>query len=353
LPTWGQLLTELGQLAQQYPPGPEQTTSPHDRLRHKYLTALYNKTQRAVILYYSAFQEKPDAQPRTLSVNSADMAGFMEACSSAKERDLDLFLHSPGGDPDATEQILGYLRTQFDHIRAIVPVYAMSAATMIALGADEIVMGAHSQLGPIDPQFTIGTPEGPRQASAQAIKDQFKMAREQCQDPKNLAAWTPILRGYLPGLLAACDHAAKRANKIVATALEAYMFADHDDPAGDAARTADWFGDAEEFLSHGRPVRRHEAREQGVNVNDLEDDPELQDLVLSVHHAVMLTLSGTGTVKLVENHHGRAWIQAQQVFAVQGQIPTGTMPSAPEAPAPIPAPTRKPPPPPPRRRSKR
>jgi membrane-bound ClpP family serine protease len=68
----------------------------------------------------------------------------MEACSDAKERKLDLFLHSPGGDPDTVEQMCAYLRTQFDEIRAIVPVYAMSAATMIALAADEIVMGADS-----------------------------------------------------------------------------------------------------------------------------------------------------------------------------------------------------------------
>lgn len=135
------------------------------------------KTGRATITYYSGFQEHPDAPPRILSVGSPDMAGFMEACAATPERELDLFLHSPGGDPDAAEQICGYLRTQFDHIRAIVPVYAMSAATMIALSADEILMGAHSQLGPIDPQITIPTPEGPRTSSAQAIKDQFERVR--------------------------------------------------------------------------------------------------------------------------------------------------------------------------------
>jgi hypothetical protein len=93
--------------------------------------------------------------------------------------------------------------------------------------------------------------------------------------------------------------------------------------------------------------------EQGLDVKDLEDDSELQDMVLSVHHSAMLTLSGTASAKLVENHHGRAWIQAQQVFALQGQIPVGVMPGAPGAPgAPIPTPAKKPPPPPPRKRNK-
>jgi hypothetical protein len=41
-----------------------------------------------------------------------------------------------------------------------------------------------------------------------AIKEQFEMALVQCQDPKNLAAWTPILRGYSPGLLTTREIAA-------------------------------------------------------------------------------------------------------------------------------------------------
>lgn len=152
MPTWGELLKELRQLQLQLAEGPTPvlgSPSPHDVLRRRYLKRLHDSTGRAIITYYSGFHEHPDAPPGTLSVSSADMTGFMEACSNAKERQLDFFIHSPGGDPDAAEQICGYLRTQFDEIRAIVPVFAMSAATMMALSADEIVMGAHSQLGPI------------------------------------------------------------------------------------------------------------------------------------------------------------------------------------------------------------
>jgi hypothetical protein len=65
---------------------------------------------------------------------------------------------------------------------------------MLALAGDEVVMGAHSQLGPIDPQITIPTTEGPRTASAQAIRDQFEMAKKECADPQLMSAWLPILR---------------------------------------------------------------------------------------------------------------------------------------------------------------
>ncbi len=63
-----------------------------------------------------------------------------------------MILHTPGGDIAATESIVDYLYCMFDKdIRVIVPQISMSAGTMIALASKEIVMGKHSNLGPIDP----------------------------------------------------------------------------------------------------------------------------------------------------------------------------------------------------------
>lgn len=344
MPTWGELLQELLVIRQQFavsPPVGEGGPAPNDILRRKYIGRLANQTGRAVFLYYSGFLQHPGAPGGTLQVSPADMSGFMEACSNVDERELDLFIHSPGGNADAVEQISQYLRTRFDHIRAVVPLYAMSAATMLALSADEILMGAHSQLGPIDPQFTVMMPEGPRTASAQAIKDQFALAVEQCKDPSNLNAWLPILRSYAPGMLAACDHAAERAQRIVTDALRDYMFKDDTDAAEKAERAAEWFGDAEEFLSHGRPVRRDVAREHGIIINDLEDDGHLQDAVLSVHHAALISMTMVPIAKLIENHKERAWIQTVtqlQLPLMQlvgpGPAPIPPAPGPPQAPGP-------------------
>ncbi len=111
------------------------------------------------------------------------------------------------------------------------------------------------------------------------------------------------------------------------------MFADLEDPPGTAKATAEWFGDAEEFRSHGRPVRRDEARAHSVKVVDLEDNAELQDLVLSVHHAAKLTLTRTPTTKLVENHQGQAWVHQQFQVAIPTvpQLPQPPQPSKPPA----------------------
>lgn len=321
MPTWGELLKELAPLQQEYPPG-SGSPSAHDILRRKYLARLSKLTGRATIIYATAWlEQKPGITGNALAVDLGDIQGFMEAVSNVREREVDLFLHSPGGSAEAAESVVDYLRTRFDHIRAVVPLAAMSAATMIALAADEILMGAHSQLGPIDPQFSIMTPEGPRSAPAQAIKDQFELAKKECSDPKNIGAWLPILRSYAPGLLAQCDHQRKLAEDFVQRSLAKYMFAQDGDRDEKAGKAAAWFANFAEFRSHGRRVSRDDARAQGIKVTDLEQDDELQDAILSVYHALQHTLSGTPAAKIIENHHGRAWVQSFQVQVIQSPRP--------------------------------
>lgn len=312
MPTWGELLTEFSEIAvaqaREQPPGaPPPAAGPADKLRRRYLERLHEYTGRAVIVYATAWYESRPMNPQSVSVHLGDVRGFMEACSNVDGRELDLILHSPGGNPDAAESIITYLREQFDQIRAIVPLAAMSAATMMALACDDIVMGAHSQLGPVDPQVTVDTPEGPRTSPAEAIKDQFEMAQSECAaDPSRIAAWLPLLRSLGPGLLAQCETAQERTKEFVARQLAEHMLSgDEGTTATDAAA---WFADHGYFKSHGRQVTRSQAREQGVRVSELEDDPALQDLVLSVSHAIQLTFSNTPCAKLVENHHGRAWL---------------------------------------------
>lgn len=65
---------------------------------------------------------------------------------------LDLVLHTPGGIALAAFQISHAIKNRKGKITAFVPHYAMSGGTLIALAADEIVMGEHAVLGPVDPQ---------------------------------------------------------------------------------------------------------------------------------------------------------------------------------------------------------
>ncbi len=70
---------------------------------------------------------------------------------------IDLILHTPGGIALAATQIAVALKAHPGPKRVIVPHYAMSGGTLIALAADEILMDAHAVLGPVDPQLADST----------------------------------------------------------------------------------------------------------------------------------------------------------------------------------------------------
>ena len=69
------------------------------------------------------------------------------------EMPLDLVLHTPGGLVLASYQIAHAIKRHRGKVTVFVPHYAMSGGTLIALSADEIVMGEHAVLGPVDPQL--------------------------------------------------------------------------------------------------------------------------------------------------------------------------------------------------------
>ena len=318
MPTWGEILSELNST----------DTPDFDGVRRGYLRKLSELTGRAAILYASAWTESRQYEPADLQVGLPDVQGLMETVSNIRERKLDLIIHSPGGSAEAAESLVEYLRQRFDHIRVFVPLAAMSAATMMALGADELVMGQHSQLGPIDPQFIISTPEGARSAPAKAILNQFERAKEECSTPANLAAWLPILRTYAPGLLTQCVDSQKLASDMVAGWLKRYMLSEAKDPEQESMNIANWFADYESFRSHGRRVGRDQVREIGIKVVDLEDDDDLQDAVLSVHHATMHTFARTPATKIIENHHGRSWVRLTGSFRVPATAAPSGFPPA-------------------------
>ena len=144
-----------------------------DDVRRKYLVDLQKHTESNVILYASGWLQKLDVHPSLVGIADEDIQAFMEVCHGLKGDRLDLILHSLGVILKQPKQIVSYLRQKFSYLRVIVPQLAMSAATMIACAADEIILGKHSFLGPIDPQFVLATSLGNRLVPAQAVLDQF------------------------------------------------------------------------------------------------------------------------------------------------------------------------------------
>lgn len=196
MPNWGEILHEFQESARERGQlGPDS-----DGIRDKYIQRLHDLTGRGVIVYASGWLRTAGSNDPNYLVEGADVHALMAVCRGVQEPELDLILHSPGGSAQAAEQMVNYLRSRFNYIRALVPLQAKSAATMIALGCDEIVLGSHSELGPIDPQLFIPVPGGTRIAPAHAILRDFARARNEiAQDLTALPGWTPILQAYAGG----------------------------------------------------------------------------------------------------------------------------------------------------------
>ena len=308
MPTWGEILNELKDAAKR------SKKVPFDNVRRKYLAELHKKTERDIILYASDWMDPP--APPGSSINIGDIQGLMEVIHKLKGKELDFILHSPGGSAEAAEAIISYLRKKFSDIRVIIPYAAMSAATMLACGSDRILMGKHSYIGPIDPQFVLQTSLGTQMVPAQAVLDQFKLAKEECEDPAKAISWIPILPQYGPALLTQCLNAQTLSKELVKDWLSTYMFKFYDDREERAQELAEYLANHQNFKSHSRFIDRNKAKEIGLLIDDLEEDEELQDLVLSVFHAAMHTLQGTPTTKIIENHLGKALVRKFQQIPI-------------------------------------
>ena len=326
MPTWSGILAEIqAEVAKGDP-------SAFDVVRRKYLAALAAHAKRNVILYATKWTQPGDHDPNLTSITEEDVQGLMEVVHGLPGKDLDLIIHSPGGSAEAAEAIVHYLRAKFDHIRVIVPHAAMSAATLVACAANEIVMGKQSSIGPVDPQYIIAGPaQGQVQAvPAQAILDQFDLAKQECRDPRLLGAWAPMLGQYGPALLMQCKNALKLAENLAAEWIRTWMLgATKGKKAAIKARSiAKALRDHKRFKSHARHISRDQARAIGLVVTDLEGDQTFQDLVLSVFHATTLTFDSTPAVKIMENQLGKAFVKVHRMVQIPFQmVPAPMMPS--------------------------
>jgi ClpP class serine protease len=83
-----------------------------------------------------------------------DAEGVLRAINDTPSgRPIEIVLHTPGGLVIAARQIASALADHEGQVTAVIPHYAMSGGTLIALAADEIVLDAHASLGPVDPQL--------------------------------------------------------------------------------------------------------------------------------------------------------------------------------------------------------
>ncbi len=87
------------------------------------------------------------------SIVHSDVLAVRNALGDAAGNRLDLIVSSPGGDIEAAYLVARELWRRFKHLAVFVPFRAKSAATLLCLAGDELVLGGLGELGPLDQQY--------------------------------------------------------------------------------------------------------------------------------------------------------------------------------------------------------
>lgn len=221
--------------------------------------------------------------------DAAPIGSMLDAIGNCNN--LDLLLNSPGGYGEAAEKIIqicrDHCRRQF---RVLVPNYAKSAATLIALGADKIVMGYLSELGPIDPQVTMVVSGAQQMVSAQSVLQAEEMLhqriKEAAENGESPASYLHQLQASSmePAFIDHCRRGVEFSRDLTQKFLPRYQLKKK--YAGRpgyvkkrleslAAQAAENLLSREARFSHGRLIDAEEARDDiGLNVEVLaRDDP--------------------------------------------------------------------------------
>jgi hypothetical protein len=299
----------------------------YDKVRREKLSVLAAHTKRPAILYATDFlnEVKVRQAQNGISVNSQDVRGLTEVIRGIDGDQLDLILHSPGGSAEAAESIVNVIRSKFKDVRVLVPVMAKSAATMIALSANEVLMPVSAELGPIDPQFLLSDGRGgQRMTPAQAIIDDVQRAQAAVsQRNPDAPVWLAQVQGQPPGLYQQALNAVELSKKLVKNWLQQYMFSGEQAASTMAQVLVDYLGNHNQFLSHARRVDAETLKTMGAKVFDVTVvDRALWQLLEELWYVVEHTFQNSGIIKIWENSRSVGIFQILQAqFMIGPAVP--------------------------------
>lgn len=202
---------------------------------------------------------------------------------------IDLFLYSTGGITIAGYALANLFKEFCKDFNVIIPFKALSCATLIALGANEIVMTKMGQLSPIDP--SVGHPLGPvaqtpgRQGQTVPVNVEdvsafFNLARKEVglSEEDSMRKVFEILATQVNPLVLG---AVQRSREQIAF-LAKKLMKEHIKDENDIDKTVDIL--TRERFSHNYIISRKEAKEVlGLNIN--EPDEELTTLIVDLFNA--------------------------------------------------------------------
>ncbi len=211
-------------------------------LRQLLIRDIEEMTGRTLIVYFTDCNSNAQIDP-------SDEKYLAELLGSCEQGGVDLLLETNGGYTDATEKVVTVLRNWASNLRVIVPRRAKSNGTVIALASNEIVMGANSELGPIDPNLSV--------QEGQFVPAHFII---------NAPNVDPLLRQV-------AEQAIKQTQKLANTVLKERMLASADIQV--IENITERISTRNFYYSHGSVIDYKEAEQLGLKVSYLEPSNEI------------------------------------------------------------------------------
>lgn len=209
-------------------------------------------------------------------IDRDDTVPFVDLLHNVPDgEDLDMLLHTGGGDIDAAEKLISMIRSKVGDatLRIIVPDYAKSAGTLMVLGADRVVMSDTSELGPIDPQIVLADGNGNRiRHSVQSYLDAYEEHTATLKaQPGNIAS--QIMLGKLdPATVMLFQAVRDRARQFAEAQLQRGMFRTE----GNWSKAAAELIDTKRWQSHAQMISWEDAQDPriGLRVEHLSPKSE-------------------------------------------------------------------------------
>jgi hypothetical protein len=213
-----------------------------------------------------------------------------------KKGTLYLFIKSEGGNGQASLRIVNLLRTYFTNIRALIPLEAASAATMIALGANEIHMGPMSYLTAVDSSLTHDLSPIDRDNERVSVSlDELKRVIALWQKEKDQTASNPYksLFDYVHPLVIGAVDRADSLSVMLCKSILSY----HIEDASRVREIAETLNTR--YPSHDYPILLQEAERLGLTIRNL--DHQVLELLLELN-GVYSEMGQKATTDFDESH---------------------------------------------------
>ncbi|MCI0352937.1 MAG: hypothetical protein L0Z53_26240, partial [Acidobacteriales bacterium] len=199
--------------------------------------------------------------------------------------ELDLLIVSDGGDPTVAYRIVSLIRERAQRFSALVPQAAYSAATLIVLGADEVVMHPNGNLGPTDPQIRVPRRSGKDGTTevvgfgSEDLMAFLRFSRDQVglTDPEHMLA---VFSKFCDEVTTLGVGVSARSALLSLTLGEKLLLLHMKGEGEQQKAQAISAKLTKDYFHHGYPVNRSEAREIGLKV--AEQDEELEDLMWQI-----------------------------------------------------------------------